>query len=70
VKEDCATSLAGEDNELESAIRASEHRVIEAALRTAPNRIEAAKVLGISPRTLRYKLAHLRDHGLPIAAAK
>ena len=69
-KEDCAISLAGEDNELESAIRASEHRVIEAALRTAPNRIEAAKVLGISPRTLRYKLAHLRDHGLPIAAAK
>lgn len=50
------------------AIRNREHRVIMAALQTAPNRVEAAKALGISPRTLRYKLAQLRDHGLSVSA--
>lgn len=55
---------------LDSAIRASEHRAISAALRTSANRIDAAKALGISPRTLRYKLAQLRSCGYPIANAR
>ncbi len=50
--------------------RVSEHRAIVAALTAAPNRVAAAQALGISPRTLRYKLAQLRDHGLAVAAAK
>ena len=59
-----------QDAALGPAVRSSEHRVIVAALRASGNRIEAAKVLGISPRTLRYKLAQLRDHGFSVTAAK
>ena len=59
-----------QDVDLQAAVRSSEHRVIVAALRTCGNRLEAAKVLGISPRTLRYKLAQLRDHGLCVAVAR
>ena len=58
------------DRRLGVAIRSSEHRLISAALHAAPNRVEAARALGISPRTLRYKLAQLRDHGLSVASAK
>ena len=55
--------------DLDAAVRHSEHRVILAALRAAPNRTEAAKALGISPRTLRYKLAQLKTRGLPVAVS-
>lgn len=55
--------------DLGSAIRNSEQRAIAAALRATSNRVEAAKALGISPRTLRYKLAQLRDHGLSVVGA-
>ena len=61
---------AAQDVDLGAAVRSSEHRVIVAALRASGNRLEAAKVLGISPRTLRYKLAQLRDHGLSVTAAR
>ena len=56
--------------DLDSAVRVSEHRAILAALKAAPSRIEAARVLGISPRTLRYKLAQLKDHGFTLAMAE
>ncbi|MFM8548243.1 MAG: sigma-54 interaction domain-containing protein [Betaproteobacteria bacterium] len=46
---------------LQSAVRASEYQAIMAAIRTSANRNEAAARLGISPRTLRYKLARLRE---------
>lgn len=72
-KDDSASDTADaalREEGLGAAIRTSEHRVIAAALRATPNRVDAAKVLGISPRTLRYKLARLRDHGLSVAAVK
>jgi two-component system, response regulator FlrC len=40
-----------------------------ATLASTPSKTEAAKRLGISPRTLRYKLAQLREHGLSMAQA-
>jgi len=59
-------STAGD---LNSASRLNEHQVIMATLASTPSKQEAAKRLGISPRTLRYKLAQLREHGLGLATA-
>ena len=47
----------------------NEHQVIMATLAATPSKTEAAKRLGISPCTLRYKLAQLREHGLSMANA-
>ena len=47
--------------DLQSAIRASEYDVIMDAIRSTRTREEAARKLGISPRTLRYKMAKLRE---------
>lgn len=47
--------------DLQSAVRASEYDVIMDAIRSTRTREEAAKMLGISPRTLRYKMAKLRE---------
>jgi two-component system response regulator FlrC len=55
--------------DLNSAARMNEHQVIMATLATTPSKTEAAKRLGISPRTLRYKLAQLRELGLGMASA-
>jgi two-component system response regulator FlrC len=55
--------------DLQSAVRMNEHQVIMATLASTPSKTEAAKRLGISPRTLRYKMAQLREHGLAMAAA-
>jgi two-component system response regulator FlrC len=52
-----------------SAVKASEHQVILAAIQASDSRVEAAKKLGISPRTLRYKLAQLRERGMDMAIA-
>ena len=57
------------NTDLQSATRMSEHQVIMATLASTPSKTEAAKRLGISPRTLRYKMAQLREHGLAMAAA-
>jgi two-component system response regulator FlrC len=54
---------------LQSAVRLNEHQVIMATLASTPSKTEAAKRLGISPRTLRYKMAQLREHGLSMASA-
>jgi two-component system response regulator FlrC len=55
--------------DLQSAARMNEHQVIMATLAATPSKTEAVKRLGISPRTLRYKLAQLREHGLSMANA-
>ena len=50
--------------DLQSAVRQNEHKIILATLAATSSRNEAAQRLGISPRTLRYKLAQLRAQGL------
>jgi two-component system response regulator FlrC len=54
---------------LEHAVKASELQVIMAAIQSTDSRMEAAAKLGISPRTLRYKLAQLRERGMTEGAA-
>lgn len=52
---------------LASSLSAAEHEIILAALRADNgNRQAVAKRLGISPRTLRYKLARMREAGVEI----
>jgi two-component system response regulator FlrC len=48
---------------------AHERIAIEAALRASGSRAEAAERLGISPRTLRYRMARLRERGHAIPRA-
>lgn len=48
-------------NLLQAAVQHSEHQAIQVALDSSLTREEAAQKLGISPRTLRYKMARLRD---------
>jgi len=45
----------------------SEKDILLAAIRSSESRVEAAKKLGISPRTLRYKLAQIRESGIHIS---
>jgi len=45
---------------LQEAVKSNEHQLIMAAIQTTESRIEAARKLGISPRTLRYKMAKLK----------
>ena len=52
------------DMPLQAAVKHNEHTLIRAALESSRSRLEAAEKLGISPRTLRYKLARLRDNSL------
>ncbi|RZP22218.1 MAG: sigma-54-dependent Fis family transcriptional regulator [Burkholderiaceae bacterium] len=46
---------------LDDAVRHSEYLTIQSAIRSTKNRNDAAKALGISPRTLRYKIAQLKN---------
>jgi two-component system response regulator FlrC len=55
---------------LASSLGQAERDLILEALRSGQgNRREAAERLGISPRTLRYKLARLREAGIDVPAA-
>jgi two-component system response regulator FlrC len=54
-------ALAAEDGaSLQAAVKSNEHQLIMAAIQSTFSRMEAANKLGISPRTLRYKLAKLK----------
>jgi two-component system response regulator FlrC len=55
--------------DLQDAVKKSEHQMISAALQSTDSRLEAAKLLGISPRTLRYKMAQLRERGIHVSAS-
>ena len=54
---------------LQEAVKSSEHQMILAAIQTTDSRMEAAAKLGISPRTLRYKLAKLKADNSTMALA-
>jgi len=56
-------------NDLYKANRENEHQLIMNTLANTRNRNEAAEKLGISPRTLRYKLAQFREMGFNLNAA-
>ncbi len=64
-----AETAAAAAASLEEDLRVREQRLILEALREGRgSRKRAAEKLGISPRTLRYKLARLRDAGVEIPA--
>ena len=48
-------------------LKERERALILEAIQNAPSRKEAAARLGISPRTLRHKLAQMRAKGLEVA---
>ncbi|MBL4711608.1 MAG: sigma-54-dependent Fis family transcriptional regulator [Gammaproteobacteria bacterium] len=54
------------DSGLNNDLKVREHDLIISALNTRNSRKEVAEKLGISPRTLRYKLARMRDAGVPL----
>jgi len=60
------TTLELSNGGLHNAVRQNEHQIIMAAIAAAPSRMEAARRLGISPRTLRYKLAQLREPAMAL----
>jgi two-component system response regulator FlrC len=51
---------------LQENLHAVEGHLIVDALNRAGSRQKAAELLGVSPRTLRYKIARLRSAGIPI----
>ena len=64
-------ALPPQDREVPSGglggdLRSREHRLILDALARHRSRKAAAEALGISPRTLRYKLARMREAGIEI----
>jgi two-component system, response regulator FlrC len=64
-----ATVLDLNGRPLRSSLRAAESQILLTALRAGATRREVAAKLGISPRTLRYKLAQLRSAGVDVPAA-
>ena len=61
-----ASTSTAVDASLSSDLQAREADIIISALRAKNSRKEVAEKLGISPRTLRYKLAKLRDAGIAL----
>jgi len=65
-----AANDGGATGSLANSLGQTERDLILEALRNGQgNRREAAERLGISPRTLRYKLARLREAGIDVPAA-
>lgn len=64
-----AMLLEEDASHLGNELRQQEHQlIIEALQRCQGSRKRVAETLGISPRTLRYKLARMRDEGIEIPA--
>jgi len=59
----------GQASALRGSLRATEKNILLSALRAGESRRDVAERLGISPRTLRYKLAQLRSAGIDVPAA-
>jgi two-component system, response regulator FlrC len=64
-----ASVLASQLHSLAGSLVQAERDLILDALRSQGSRREAAQRLGISARTLRYKLARLREAGIDVPAA-
>jgi two-component system response regulator FlrC len=62
-----AATTAGD---LEENLQSVEGHLISDAIQRAGTREGAAALLGISPRTLRYRIARLRDAGIPVPGAR
>jgi two-component system response regulator FlrC len=63
-----AAGDADDSGQLGSDLRQHEFQLIVDALQqTGGSRKDAAERLGISPRTLRYKLARMRESGYPLS---
>ena len=61
--------LALDTGSYKDELKDKEHRIIlETLARCQGKRKEVAETLGISPRTLRYKLAQMRDLGISLPA--
>ena len=61
--------VAAPDDKLGNELKMQEHQIILDTLQTCRgSRKEVADRLGISPRTLRYKIARMRDSGIQIPA--
>ncbi|MEZ5529436.1 MAG: sigma-54 dependent transcriptional regulator [Porticoccaceae bacterium] len=59
-----------DSSQLDGDLRAREQQLIVDALKSVNGcRKDAAERLGISPRTLRYKLARLKEQGVPVPSA-
>ena len=59
-------SIRSDARNLQSAMDANEFRVIAETLRNCRTRKEAASALGISERTLRYKMARMKERGVEV----
>ena len=59
-------SIRSDGKNLQSAMDANEFRVIAETLRNCRTRKEAASALGISERTLRYKMARMKERGVEV----
>ena len=57
---------AQQSSGLQGAMDANEFRIIVETIKNTRTRKEAADVLGISQRTLRYKVARMREKGIVI----
>ena len=74
IDEDMLAPLEGvqeqvEDNKLGSELRYQEHQIIlDTLVSCNGKRKDVAEKLGISPRTLRYKLARMREDGIEVPA--
>lgn len=60
--------ILADEGELGNDLKNREVELIVRALKEEPSRKEAADRLGISPRTLRYKVAKLREEGVDVEA--
>ncbi|WP_419811815.1 sigma-54-dependent transcriptional regulator [Bacterioplanoides sp.] len=61
-----AEAAVVDEGELGNDLKNREVELIVRALKEEPSRKDAADRLGISPRTLRYKVAKLRDEGIDV----
>ena len=62
-------NVTNSDDKLGSELKYQEHQIIlDTLLACRGSRKDVAERLGISPRTLRYKIAKMRDSGIQIPA--